>query len=52
MESTSSTTPIYKPKSLTNTKPKSCPRKFVKLHKDLWACECVDSNGREIKGVT
>jgi len=45
------TTPIYKHKSLTNTKLGFSPWKLTRLHKDLWAYECVDSNGREIMGV-
>jgi len=44
------TTPIYKLGSLTNTKLQSSPGKLARLHRDLRAHECVDSNGGEIKG--
>ncbi len=50
MEENICTIPIYKPGFLTNTKPKFSPRKLVRLHRDLKAHECVDSNGGEIKG--
>jgi hypothetical protein len=43
-------TPIYKPRSLTNTKPESSPKKLVKLHRDLRAHVCIDSSGGKAKG--
>jgi hypothetical protein len=46
------TTPIYKPRSLTNTKFRSSPRKSTRLHRDLWAHKCIELSGKEIDGVT
>jgi hypothetical protein len=44
------TTSIYKPGSLTNTKPRSNLGKSARLHKELRAHESIDFSGGEIKG--
>jgi hypothetical protein len=43
------TTPIYKPGSLTYTKPRSNPWKSARLHRDLRVHKCVDPSGGEIE---